>query len=92
MTQDCVCQQRVPSQLKKPFVGEGRRESHEQGNGRDLILVFLKSWRLTLKLDSDHTCANAVVAEALAPYPAMILCFLLNHLYTRTFGGKLDIA
>ena len=35
------CQQRVPSQLKKPFVGEGRRGSHEQGDGRDLILVFL---------------------------------------------------
>ena len=52
---DGLCQQRVPSQLKKPFVGEGRRGSHEQGNGRDLIQDLLKTWRLTLKLDSDHT-------------------------------------
>ena len=29
-----------PSQLKKPFVGEGRRGSHEQVNGQDLIKVF----------------------------------------------------
>ena len=41
---------------QKPFVGEGCRGSHEQGNGRDLILVFLKTWRITLKFDSDHTC------------------------------------
>ena len=43
------------SQLKKPFVGEGPLRSHEQGNGCDLIQVFLKGWQLTLKLDSDHT-------------------------------------
>ena len=42
-------------QLKKPLVGEIRRRSHGQGNGRDLIQVFLKSRRLSLKLDSDHT-------------------------------------
>ena len=32
---------RLQSQLKKPFVGEGRRASLEQGNEQDLILVFL---------------------------------------------------
>ena len=31
------CQRRAPSQLKKPFVGECCRGSHEQVNGRDLI-------------------------------------------------------
>ena len=51
-------QRRVPSQLKKPFVSVGRRGSHEQGNGQDLILVFLRTWRLTLKLDSDATCCK----------------------------------
>ena len=45
-------------------VNEGRRVSlkalrHEQGNRRDLILVFLKTWQLTLKVDSDHTWAAA---------------------------------
>jgi len=29
--------------------------SHEQGNGRDLIQVFHKTWQLTLEIDSDHT-------------------------------------
>ena len=36
------------SQLKKPFIGVGRRRSHEQGNGRDKIQVSLaadfKTW------------------------------------------------
>jgi len=31
---------RAPSQLKKPFVGESRWDSHEQGNWRDLIEDF----------------------------------------------------
>ena len=35
---------------QKTFLGEGRRGSHEQGSGRDLIQVFLKTWRLTLNL------------------------------------------
>ena len=34
-----------------------------QGNGRDLILVFLKTWRLTLKLCNDHTWAVAAGRE-----------------------------
>ena len=38
----------------------GHRGSHELGNGRDLIQVLLKRWRLTLKLESDHTCLCAV--------------------------------
>ena len=40
----------MPSQLKKPFVGEGCRGSHEQGNRRDLIQVIRKTCRLTINL------------------------------------------
>ena len=57
--QDGLCQQRAPSQLKKPFVGKGRRGSHEQGNGQDLIRVMLQSWQLTLERESDHTWCSA---------------------------------
>ena len=41
-----------------------RQGSHEQGNGQDLILVFLKTWRLTLKLDSDRTWVKACLCKA----------------------------
>ena len=77
---------------KSPSLARAVEEVMSKETDETRFKSFFKSWQLTLKLDSDHTCANAVVAEALAPYPAMILCFLLNHLYTRTFGGKLDIA
>ena len=40
---------------KKALVGKGCRCSHEQVKGWDMIQVFLKTWHLTLKLDSDHT-------------------------------------
>ena len=50
------------------LVGEGCRGSHEQGNGQDLILVFLKTWQLTLKLDSDHTCTRGDI------YASILLC------------------
>ena len=51
-------------QLEKPFVGEGRRGSHEQGNGRDVIQVFLKTRQLTFIPDSDHTWAAADFVRA----------------------------
>ena len=46
--------------VKKPFVGEGCRGSREQGNRHDSkFLIFiqdlLKTWRLTLNLNSDYT-------------------------------------
>ena len=34
------------------------------GKEMDLVLVFLKTWRLTLELDSDHTCDPPVVSSA----------------------------
>ena len=57
---DCPCRRRAPSQPKKPFVGKGRHGSHEQGNRRDLIKVYLKPWRLSLELDNDHTWFSLV--------------------------------
>ena len=36
----------------------------EQGNGQDLIQVFLETGQLTLKLDSDHTCSRPHAAAA----------------------------
>ena len=58
---DGLCHRRALSQLKKPFIGEGRWGSHEQGNGWNLIQVCLKTWQLTLKLESDHTCTRSVL-------------------------------
>ena len=39
----------------KGYCWLGRPGSHEQGNGPDLIQVFLKTVQLTLILNCDHT-------------------------------------
>ena len=42
-----------------------------------MILVFLKTWRLTLKLDSDHTCWSPVPGWMSVAGPKMAASSLL---------------
>ena len=73
-----ACVKTGPSLLKKPFVGEGCQGSHTQGNWRDLIQRFLKTWQLTSELDSDHTCIQHSIPRIAAGTAAGKLHCILN--------------